>query len=145
MCLIVDTNCAAKMFSDAEEAKPIQAWLLKSRSAIAIGGTVMANEYKLMHKFLSLLATLDSGGKIRRYEDVVVDREVESLEKLKICCSNDTHIVVLARVSGARVLYSHDNDLHSDFRNRAILTPRGKVYQSANHKHLLKQAPACAL
>src|SRR5262249_30178290 len=54
--------------------------------------------------------------------------------------SNDAHIIGLAMVSGARVLYSRDNALMQDFKDRRFITkPRGKCYSHAvNHSGLLK-------
>ena len=46
-----------------------------------------------------------------------------------LCASNDSHIIALAQVANARMLYSRDQDLHQDFTNLALLDrPRGKVY-----------------
>jgi hypothetical protein len=53
--------------------------------------------------------------------------------------SNDVHILALARVSGARVLFLRDNNLHSDFKNTKILRPKGKIYQGQRHKKLLDE------
>ena len=43
--------------------------------------------------------------------------------------SNDFHIIALAQLAGARMLYSRDRELHQDFRNSKLVDrPRGKVY-----------------
>ena len=43
----------------------------------------------------------------------------------RVCCSNDSHIVALAIVSGARVVVSRDQALAEDFTNPKLLKPKG--------------------
>ena len=70
-------------------------------------------------------------GRVRDIEDRVVDAETANLEAQRICISNDTHILALARVSGARLLFSNDSDLRDDFKdNRIISRPPGLIYHS---------------
>ena len=55
------------------------------------------------------------------------------------CVSDDPHVIALAQESGARLLCSLDEALHTDFTNpRLINAPRGHVYQNAAHKHLIR-------
>ena len=63
-----------------------------------------------------------------------MDEEVEDraneLRRRKACTSDDTHVLALALVSGARLLYPNDAALIKDFKNRRIVAnPGGKVYQ----------------
>ena len=45
--------------------------------------------------------------------------------------SDDPHDLALARVTGARLLYTHDVDLTDDIKNRDLIAgQRGKVYQT---------------
>lgn len=65
--------------------------------------------------------------------------------------SNDIHIIALARVSGARLLFSNDTALHKDFRNKDLIDqPRGKVFSTLKskqftkaHKYLLENRNLC--
>jgi hypothetical protein len=58
--------------------------------------------------------------------------------------SNDPHVIALARASGARTLCSRDRELHKDFKNPALVNdPRGSVYQSPSHRHLLGHTSGC--
>ncbi|MBV8524835.1 MAG: PIN domain-containing protein, partial [Acetobacteraceae bacterium] len=54
--------------------------------------------------------------------------------------SNDRHILALAIVSRARILFTRDEKLMDDFTNKVIISrPRGKCYSSAvKHTHLLR-------
>ena len=66
--------------------------------------------------------------------------------------SDDPHIIALAQVSGARLLYSNDKSLQQDFKNKDLINnPRGKVYItnecrgnfSSGHKKLLVRRDLC--
>ena len=66
------------------------------------------------------------------------------------CQSNDLHVLALAQVSGARLLYSNDLSLHQDFGNRDLIRPRGRIYSThaggqiqASHKSLLQRRDRC--
>ncbi len=72
-------------------------------------------------------------GTVKRFPDSVISKEENELKGLK-CKSNDVHVLALARASGARLLYSHDNALGEDFKNRDLMPTkvhkRGKVYRT---------------
>ena len=54
-----------------------------------------------------------------------------------LCRSNDQHVIALAQVSGARLLYANDGDLQRDFKKKALIgSPRGKVYSTKKHPEL---------
>ncbi|MYH42126.1 MAG: hypothetical protein F4017_01170 [Acidimicrobiaceae bacterium] len=47
------------------------------------------------------------------------------------CRSDDHHVIALAQISGARLLFSNDKDLHKDFKNRQLIDqPTGTVYST---------------
>ena len=68
---------------------------------------------------------------------VNADQVNAKAEELKNeCVSDDQHIIALAQISGARLLYSHDGDLQEDFRNKELIDrPRGKVYSTKKTKN----------
>ena len=60
-----------------------------------------------------------------------VNQLQQRLEDKQVCRSNDAHIIELAQISGARLLYSNDRDLTDDFRDRGLVpNPRGRVYST---------------
>ncbi len=64
-----------------------------------------------------------------------MDEREEKLLQEETCRSNDTHVIALAQISGARLLYSNDMALHKDFRNKSLIDkPRGKVYSTNKRK-----------
>jgi len=61
--------------------------------------------------------------------DSLVDDEARTLSKEACCRSNDEHVLALARLGGARLLYSRDEALREDFKDvRLLANPRGKLY-----------------
>ena len=83
--------------------------------------------------------------------DTEVDDLATKLRQQGICKSNDPHVLALALVSGARLLYSNDPDLIEDFKNPEIISnPRGKVRTTARdddttrvHRRLLAHLDLC--
>ena len=65
-----------------------------------------------------------------------MDKGEEKLLQEEGCRSNDTHVIALAQISGARLLYSNDKDLHVDFKNKRLIDePRGKIYSTNEDKN----------
>ena len=79
------------------------------------------------------------------YGDTEIEAEIRWIKKQKLPKkmkpkSNDLHVIALARISGARLLYSDDKKLRKDFKNKHLVnSPRGKVYSKEDHQHLLDQ------
>lgn len=125
-CLIVDTNMLHWLTETSEDNSTIVIGFLKNqRGRLYIGG-------KLKHEFpsrlRSWLAVGVRAGWIVNVSDEEVDQETTWLQVHHTLESNDHHIVALARVSGARVLISRDENLRRDFGNRNLISqPRGKL------------------
>ncbi len=100
-----------------------------------LGDTAIAkiNEYDLTGKLI--LYSLEEV----RSEQRILKREGHELR------SNDPHMLALARISGARLLFTADNKLMDDFREKRILggRKRGKIYSSKGNTDLLTNR-ACA-
>ena len=91
------------------------------------------------------------GGQAISVNDEAVEKKTTALKRSDVCRSNDPHIVALAQLSNARLLYSNDDDLRHDFGNKQLIDqPRGKVYSTKrsndfqeSHKRLLNQRRLC--
>lgn len=58
--------------------------------------------------------------------------------------SDDPHVLALARLSGTRLLYSEDQRLIEDWKNKRLIDrPRGSVYRTAKHSRLLRHTDGC--
>lgn len=141
MLLIVDANCALSTLSAAPHAdyQPVLDALLTGRRKLAIGGSKQKIEYQRLAAVWRFVRSLDQAGRARLIPDSKVDEEELLVKQRLDMASDDPHILALARISGARLLCSHDQALHADFCNGQIISnPRGKVYQNASHARLLR-------
>ncbi len=111
-----------------------------------------------------LLRELGGSGQVKRWiiegirsgyvmacNDQEIDRVTQDI--VGQCRSSDPHIIALAQVSGARLLYTRDHKLMEDFRDRELLGGQvpGRVYTDASgrgtlgrhHKELLARTDLC--
>jgi len=138
MCLIVDANVGNRVFTPTPSADFAPVWnALVAGRAVAIHGGLLSVEYtRLSAVARRLLLELTRQGKVRKADDAAVELATDEFKQQEIN-SDDPHILGLARVSGVRLLCSHDERLHADFTNPALLRPKGSIYQTAEHAHLI--------
>ena len=68
-----------------------------------------------------------------------MDSKTRQLANEDVCHSDDEHVVAVAQLSSARLLYTNDRDLQRDFNNKALIDqPRGKVYTTRTRDDLTK-------
>jgi len=139
MCLIVDANLLSLVFCENpnDDFRPLIDWLIspKKDGKLVVGGH-LATELDKVGVAKRFVRSLLQAGRAKRIPDVINDEEEKRIADS--CRSDDPHVIALARVSGARILCSHDKTLHKDFRNPKLISdPRGYIYQNAKHKHLL--------
>jgi hypothetical protein len=144
MCLIVDANLAGIVFSSPPHPDfvPVLDWLEKN-GCLIVGGHLGTELAKLERAKRFILALLRAGrAKLIPAEQVA--REEAAVLATGNCQSNDSHVIALARVSGARTLCTHDKALQKDFRNHQLVAkPRGSIYQRKSHEKLLRHTPSC--
>ena len=135
MCAIVDVNVSNEIFGD-NRPDAGEKFLERLNS-----GTLRLVVSK------KLLAELNYGkakqwiqqginaGIVQQETSSTVDEREGKLSREGICISNDIHVIALAQISGARLLYSNDIALHEDFGNKNLIDrPRGKVYSTNRNK-----------
>ncbi|MDE0669291.1 MAG: hypothetical protein OXI48_09735 [bacterium] len=127
-------------------------WLVQGGGVIVVGGTRLRAELfgRAGDRQRRLFEQLVRAEKIRDLSDGEVDRRTEELRESRSCQSDDEHIIALAQVSGARLLYSNDRMLHEDFKAH-LKRPRGKVYSTlrtktftSSHRDVLKDDTLCS-
>lgn len=133
--IIIDANVASEFGpSQTEEAKYIASWLSR-HGFLATGGKNLSELAKTV--ILDFVNELRRAGRVQLSDN----KRLEMAERkfTKNIRSNDRHVIVLARVSKARVLYTRDRSLMEDFKNKELINkPRGKCFSSASlHQHLL--------
>jgi predicted nucleic acid-binding protein len=148
MCLIVDANLAGLIFGSPPHPDfvPVLDWLQQREGRLVVGGHLAA-ELGRLEKARRFVIQLQRAGIVRQVPAEEVAREETVVAETGLCESNDSHVVALARLSGARTLCTHDKALQRDFRNpQLVAKPRGSVYQRPDHTGLLRHTPtSCGL
>ena len=135
MCAIVDANVAHQVFS--QKARPEAGieffkWLSAESGRMVTGGENWRELRQTSARAWMQQALL--AGRIRLLDETKVDARTKELGAE--CVSDDPHVVALAQISGARLLYSNDLGLHQDFGNKDLVNrPRGSIY-STNEKDI---------
>lgn len=151
MCIIIDASAVGRgalTNPGCKASAAVLGWLQAKNGRIAYGGTQSIKEIAAgSAKYRRLLRVLNQSGQTIEAPKDAVDQVANVLESE--CRSNDPHVVALARVSGARLLWSFDEDLRTDFGSKELLLPphRGKVFNSMDgstfHDHLLGKTCNC--
>ena len=134
MCGILDANVVHEVFGNpqSEAGKDFYQWIRNGKQRLVVGGKLW-EELKRNSRFRMWAAETRPYGFIRHINKNHIDAEADKLDGR--CRSNDVHVIALAQVSGARLLYSEDRDLHADFKTKALLDkPPGKVYPRGESK-----------
>lgn len=140
MCAIVDASVIGELWDggNSEAGRGFRRWVEGPNGSLVLGG-------KLTRELASENASrwivqLNMAGKLITIDNQCVDDLTASLERCSPvdtmhCKSNDHHIIALARISGARLLFSNDKELQQDFKNPRLLNqPRGTVYSTLETK-----------
>ncbi|NJL28982.1 MAG: type II toxin-antitoxin system VapC family toxin [Thermoanaerobaculia bacterium] len=147
MCVIVDANVAALVFSPApaDDFAPVRRWLDDPRKdgRLVYGGQ-LARELEKLGAARRYLKSLAQAGRALFYPDAQLQREQTALADTPAVRSDDPHVLALARISGARTLCSNDEALREDFKDSALISrPRGNLYTRSEHVHLLRHTRSC--
>ncbi len=140
MCIIVDANRLGKFVnSNDEDAAPIRRWLEKGGKLIYSTGGKFATEVGAKAK--QRLAEYARAGRAKLIEAKLFVNDERALRRSDDLRSDGPHVLALARWTGVRLLYTGDNRLMQDFKNRSIINqPRGKVYSDAANVDLLDRS-----
>jgi hypothetical protein len=147
VCVIIDTNLAFRIFTSEPEDdfRPVFDWLhAPDKDGRLVFGGKLAGELANRTTSLGYLRALVQAGRAYLIPDRSVQAEEREVTCSALCKSNDSHVIALARVSGARTLCSHDRALQQDFRNPKLISkPRGHVYQNPTHRAFLCHVSSC--
>ena len=139
MCIIVDANRLGNFLAEPadKDAAPIREWLNRKGGSILYStGGEFAQE--LGKKAKTKLQNYSRAGKAKLFPASKFEQDLRDLQAQGGLRSNDPHILALARASGARLLYTRDRDLITDFKDRRFIDkPRGKIYSGAANANLL--------
>ena len=153
MCAIIDANVAHEVFgaNRPEAGQQFFEWINTGIGRLVVGGKLLEELYRSSTNFIRVGQQLQLAGRMTIVNEGTVNARAEELINQGLCESDDEHIIALAQISGARLLYSNDGDLQQDFGNKKLIDkPRGKVYSTrasksfqASHDGLLKSKNLC--
>ena len=141
MCAIVDANVAHEVFGENAPAAGVRFlnWISNGNGRLAVGGLLMSELASSSSGFRAWAVQAQLSGRMRVANKSEVENKTAALSEAGACKSNDHHVIALAQVSGARLLYTNDRDLQDDFRDeRLIDNPRGSVYSTLRTKRFAK-------
>ena len=151
MCAILDANVAAEVFRPNRPAAGVEFfnWIQDGIGRLVVGGKLLEELNRTSAREWARQAL--NAGLIRSVSASKVDTVTETLRNEDSCSSDDPHVIALAQVSGARLLYSNDKNLQRDFKNKTLIDgPRGKVYSTLkdqsftnSHRKILLRKDLC--
>ncbi len=157
MCAILDANVAGEVFAPDRHpvAEAFFRWM-KGRGRLVVGG----EQWRELQRHASAKKWMLQGitsGRVRRVDRAAVEARTREVARDPELSSDDPHVIALAALGGARLLYSNDLALQQDFKNQALTgPPLGRVYTSLpirggsgprpltnGHKRLLRRTDLC--
>lgn len=160
MCAIVDVNVCAQMFGEEKSAagREFFKWVNTGSGRLVAGGELL-KELKSRGDFSVWAREAIQAGRLKILQAEVVEERTDRNREFRSPIdgsgikSDDPHVLAVAQVSGARLLFSNDKRLHKDFRNPQLIDgPRGKVYSTLktrnftrSHRGLLNREDLCQM
>lgn len=150
MCAILDNSVRDMVFvsKPATAAKKFREWIESGRLRLVVGGH-LKKELTDKESVKDWLSEGERKGFVEFVPDGKVDALTVKIHKSSVCKSNDAHVLALAQVSGARLLYANDVELEEDFRKKQLIDkPRGVLYpkgtiKGGHHKWLHEHRDIC--
>ena len=129
MCAIVDADVMYQLVGrkQTEPGRKFREWLESGRGELVVGGKNIGELTQNKNFERWFLEARRLGRRVRQIQESMI-RDVEEQLADRVT-SDDPHVLALALVSGARLLFTDDRRLTNDFRNRYVIPgPAGKVY-----------------
>ena len=134
MCAILDNDVGGIVFGSnpTQAATKFREWIEGKNISLVVGGR-LKTELSRNRKIKEWLSAGEQSGFVKLINDDEVKDKTTFLEENALCQSDDEHVIALAQVSGARLLYTNDEELKKDFRKKGLIdVPRGKIYPEGN-------------
>ena len=157
MCAIVDANVASEVFGSRPQpaGEKFFAWLNNGSGRLVVGGKLLKELEEGSQDFRKWATAVALAGRMRIVSKGKVDARAERVQSEGAIMSDDPHVLALAQISGARLLYTNDRALQQDFRNKRLIdNPPGRIYSTderrnpnkefrSAHKRLLGRKDLC--
>lgn len=135
MCIIIDANAAHHLSAEDPAGALVLEWLLRGRGKLVVSTENLRELAKT--RFRDTILRLDQARLLCRADEDSCNKLRDALIDGHSLQSDDPHVVALVIVSGCDLIFTHDQPLHKDLKNRHIVPSNCSVYQSAGHRHLL--------
>jgi len=120
----------------------LSTWVVHRHGRLIVGGK-LERELRRNRDFRKWIQGLLLSGRAKQLNDSSVDDLTAKLVRDKACVSNDAHVIALAQLSGARLLYSNDITLNVDFENPDLIPPpSGYVYSTLDERDFTRSHQA---
>ncbi len=141
MCAIVDANVANEVFgpNPTPAGDKFFDWINKGSNRLVVGGKLLEELEVGSLKFREWASQAVRAGKMRTLNKDEVYASVEKMKQRGRHKSDDPHVLAVAELSGARLLYSNDGKLQQDFKNKKLIdNPQGNIYSTRQNKNFTK-------
>ena len=147
MCAILDANVAGQVFGAGRPPAGAEffEWIDSGRGRLVVGGR-LRRELDRLTAFREWRRQSVLAGRVTLLNDEDVDGRAKELAQENACRSDDEHIVAVAQLGGARLLFTNDGDLQADSKDRDLVDdPRGEGIHDASSRRLDTgpSPPAC--
>ena len=153
MCAIVDANVTHEVFgpTPSDAGSRFFDWIQSGKGRLISGGRNLRELEQCSDGYREWVNEAISSGALTIKNEEAIDTRERQLKSSNLLASDDPHVLALAQLSGARLLYSNDKDLQEDFTNSKLIgSPRGKVYTTKKtkaltnvHRQLLGRTDLC--
>ncbi len=130
MCAIVDANAAHLVFGSNPSAagQALRRQLDAGKRGLVSGGKHLEELEQAGSGFREWADQAGQSGVLELVNRGAANETAEALRASKTLRSNDPHVIALAQLSRARLLFSMDGDRIRDFTTKRLVDePRGKV------------------
>ena len=106
MCAIVDANVAHEVFGPRQSpaGEKFYDWINAATGRLVVGGKLLEELKEGSPTFREWASALGEAGKMRTMNEDQVNAKAERIKDK--CVSDDSHIIALAQISGARLLFT---------------------------------------
>ena len=138
MCAIIDANVVGEVFGPdpVPAGEKFRDWITdpKVSGRLICGGKLQKELEGSSPGFREWARVALNAGRMENINEEEVETRTMQLRKESNYLSNDPHILALAQLSRARLLYSNDKKLHKDFKNPELIAPAGSIYSTLRSK-----------
>lgn len=130
--MIVDANVASEVFgeNDSPAVREFYNWLNAGRGQLVVGGKLL-EELEATRHFRAWARAATLAGRMTTLDADAVDERTGEIEREARHLSNDPHVLAVAQIGRARLLFTNDELLQKDFQDRALISnPRGRIYHT---------------